>query len=137
TDLARLVRAEVLLTLGLDYVAAARALGASPSRVLRRYVLPNAIGPAVIAMAFGMASVVLTEAAVEFLRVAPPNTMASWGEALGEARSHAGAWWLVVFPGLALLATLIALNMVGEAARDALDPRLRGVGRELAEGLRS
>jgi peptide/nickel transport system permease protein len=128
TDLSRLVRAEVLQALGTDYVMAARALGASPARVLRRHVLPNAIGPALVAVAFGVASVVLTEAAVDFLRVGPPSTMASWGEALGEARSHASAWWLMAFPGTALLATLVALNLVGEAARDALDPNLRGVG---------
>jgi len=128
TELARLVRAEVLLALGNDYVTAARALGASPPRVLWRHVLPNAIGPAIVAAAFGIASVVLVEAAVDFLRVGSPDTMASWGEAMGEARLHAGAWWLVVFPGLALLATLVALNLVGEAARDALDPRLGASG---------
>ena len=126
TELSRLVRAEVLRALGTDYVMAARALGASPTRVLRRHVMPNAIGPAVVAVAFGVATVLLTEAAVDFLRVGPPSTMASWGEALGEARSHAGAWWLFAFPGAALLATLVALNLVGEAARDALDPNLRG-----------
>jgi peptide/nickel transport system permease protein len=136
TDLARLVRAEVLLTLGTDYVTAARALGASPSRVLGRHVLPNAIGPAIVAATFGIASVVLVEAAVDFLRVGSPDTMASWGEALGEARANASAWWLMVFPGAALLVTLIALNLVGEAARDALDPKLRGVGEELTEGMR-
>jgi ABC-type dipeptide/oligopeptide/nickel transport system permease subunit len=134
TDLARLVRAEVLLTVGADYVMAARALGASAGRVLRRHVLPNAMGPALVAAAFGVASVVLVEAAVDFLHVGPPDTMASWGEALGEARGHPGAWWLVVFPGAALLGTLVALNLVGEAARDALDPRLRGVG-EMTEGM--
>jgi peptide/nickel transport system permease protein len=135
TELARLVRAEVLLVLGNDYVTAARALGASPGRVLRRHVLPNAVGPAIVAVTFGVASVVLIEAAVDFLGVAPPDTMASWGEALGEARANASAWWLVVFPGAALLATLVALNLVGEAARDALDPRLRGAGDELADGM--
>jgi peptide/nickel transport system permease protein len=137
TDLARLVRAEVLLALGTDYVTAARALGASPSRVLRRHVLPNAVGPAIVAAAFGIASVVLIEAAVEFLHVGPPSTMASWGEVLGEARGHAGAWWLMVFPGSALFGMLIALNLVGEAARDALDPRLRDVGGEFTEAMRS
>jgi peptide/nickel transport system permease protein len=128
TELARLVRAEVLHALGDDYVTAARALGVSPVRVLWRHVMPNAIGPAIVAAAFGIASVVLVEAAVDFLRVGSPETMASWGEAMGEARAHAEAWWLVVFPGVALLATLVALNLVGEAARDALDPRLRGPG---------
>jgi peptide/nickel transport system permease protein len=135
TDLARLVRAEVLLTLGTDYVTAARALGASPARVLGRHVLPNAVGPAIVAATFGIASVVLVEASVDFLRMGSPDTMASWGEALGEARVNAGAWWLVAFPGAALLVTLIALNLVGEAARDALDPKLRGVGEELTEGM--
>jgi peptide/nickel transport system permease protein len=137
TDLARLVRAEVLLALGTDYVVAARALGVSPVRVLWRHVLPNAIGPAIVAAAFGVASVVLIEAAVDFLRVGPPSASASWGEMLAEARGHADAWWLVVFPGTALLATLISLNLVGEAARDALDPKLRGAGEKLTEAMRS
>jgi peptide/nickel transport system permease protein len=137
TDLARMVRAEVLLALGSDYVMAARALGASPMRVLRRHVLPNAIGPAIVAAAFGIASVVLIEAAVDFLHVGPADATASWGEALGQARGHPEAWWLIVFPGSAMLAMLIALNLVGEAARDALDPKLRGVGEELTEAMRS
>jgi peptide/nickel transport system permease protein len=126
TDLARLVRAEVLKALGDDYVTAARALGASPVRVLGRHVMPNAIGPVIVAAAFGIASVVLLEAAVDFLKVGSPDTMASWGEAMGEARVNS-AWWLVVFPGLALLATLASLHLVGEGARDAIDPKLRGV----------
>jgi peptide/nickel transport system permease protein len=136
TELARLVRAEVLLVLGNDYVTAARALGASPSRVLRRHVLPNAVGPAIVAVTFGVASVILVEAAIDFLGVAPPDATASWGEALGEARVNGSAWWLVAFPGTALLATLVALNLVGEAARDALDPKLRGAGEELADAMR-
>lgn len=126
TELARLVRAEVLLALGADYVTAARALGASPPRVLWRHVLPNAIGPAIVGATFAVAWVVLVEATVDFLRVASPGGMASWGELMGEARAHADAWWLVAFPGVALLATLVALYLVGEAARNALDPRLRG-----------
>jgi peptide/nickel transport system permease protein len=127
TELARLVRAEVLLSLGTDYVTAARALGTSPARVLWRHVMPNAVGPALVAAAFGVASVVLLEAAVDFLHVGAPDTMASWGEAMGEARGHPEAWWLVAFPGAALLAALASLNLVGDAARDAMDPRLRGM----------
>jgi peptide/nickel transport system permease protein len=122
TELARLVRADVLVALGKDYVTAAWALGASPARVLRRHVLPNTIGPAIVAGAFGVASIVLVEAAVDFLRMGSTDAVASWGETLGEARLHSEAWWLVVFPGAALFATLVALNLVGEAARDALDP---------------
>jgi peptide/nickel transport system permease protein len=125
TELARLVRGEVLSALAQDYVTAARALGVSPVRVLWRHVLPNAIAPAIVAMAFGVSSVVVLEAAVDFLRVGSPDAMASWGEAMGEARLHGDAWWLVVFPGFALLTTLVASSLVGEAARDALDPKLR------------
>lgn len=137
TELARLVRAEVLVTLGNDYVTAARALGVSPWRILVRHVLPNAIGPAIVAATFGVAAIVLTEAAVDFLGVGPPDATASWGETLAEARSHPDAWWLIAFPGAALLGMLIALNLVGEAARDALDPKLRGMTDEVTEGMRS
>jgi peptide/nickel transport system permease protein len=126
TELARLVRAEVLFALAADYVSAARALGASPTRVLWRHVLPNAIGPAIVGATFAVGWVVLIEATIDFLRVGSPDTMASWGELMGEARDHANAWWLVAYPGAALLTTLIALNLVGEGARNALDPRLRG-----------
>jgi peptide/nickel transport system permease protein len=125
-ELARLVRAEVLLAMAQDYVTAARALGASAPRLLVRHVLPNVVAPAIVAASFGVASVVLTEAAVDFLRVGSPDGLASWGEAMGEARAHPEAWWLTVFPGAALLSALVALNLIGEAARDALDPRLRG-----------
>jgi peptide/nickel transport system permease protein len=90
--------------------------------VLRRHVLPHALGPAIVAAAFGVASIILVEAAVDFLRSDTADTLVSWGEALGEARGSTGAWWLVAFPGSALLVTLIALNLVGEAAREALDP---------------
>jgi peptide/nickel transport system permease protein len=126
TDVARLVRSEVLLALGANYVMAARALGASPRRVLWRHVLPNAVGPAIVGAAFASAWVVLIEATVDFLGVGSSEGWASWGEVMGEARAHMHAWWLVAFPGAALLATLLSLNLVGEAARNALDPRLRG-----------
>jgi peptide/nickel transport system permease protein len=129
TEVARLVRAEVLLVAEQDYVTAARALGASPARVLRRHVLPNAIAPALVAATFGVASVILIEAAVDFLRVGVPDATASWGETLSEARDHTGAWWLLAFPGAFVFVTVAALNLVGEALRDALDPRLRdGIG---------
>jgi peptide/nickel transport system permease protein len=126
TELARLMRGEVLVVLATDYVTAARALGASSLRVLFRHVLPNALGPALVAAAFAVAWVVLVQATVDFLRVSSPDTMASWGEMMGEARGKAHAWWLVAFPAAALLATLVALNLIGEAARNALDPRLHG-----------
>ncbi|HLK37542.1 MAG TPA: hypothetical protein VKU41_12370, partial [Polyangiaceae bacterium] len=91
---------------------------------------------AIVAAAFGVASVIVVEATVDFLRAGSPDTIASWGESMGEARAHPHAWWLIAFPVAALLTTVAALNLVGEAARDALDPRLRGVGEELTEGMR-
>lgn len=124
-EVARLVRAEVILTNAQEYVLAARALGASPWRVLRRHVAPNARVPALVAGTFGLAQVVLVEASLDFLRVGLPAPVASWGETLSELREHAAAWWLLVFPGLAVFGTVVALNLVGEALRDALDPRLR------------
>jgi peptide/nickel transport system permease protein len=125
TEVARLVRAEVLFVSSQDYVMAARALGAPPWRVLRKHVVPNALAPILVAATFGIASVVLIEASLTFLRVGLPPPAPSWGETLSEARDHATAWWLLVLPGLAVFGTVISLNLVGEALRDALDPRLR------------
>jgi peptide/nickel transport system permease protein len=133
TEVARLVRAEVFLVTSQEYVLAARALGARPGRVLFRHVLPNAIAPLLVAATFGVASVVLIEASLTFLRVGVPPPTPSWGEMLSEARDHAFAWWLLLPPGLAVFTTVVALNLVGEALRDALDPRQRHVfapGRE-------
>lgn len=128
TEVARLVRAEVLLVSSQDYVMAARALGARPWRVLQKHVAPNAIAPVLVAATFGIASVVLIEASLAFLRVGLPPPTPSWGEMLSEARDHATAWWLLLLPGLAVFGTVVSLNLVGEALRDALDPRLKLVG---------
>lgn len=137
TEVARLVRAEVLLVSAQDYVTAARALGASPLRILTKHVLPNAVAPALVAATFGVASVILIEAALDFLRVGLPDTVASWGEMLGEARQHVMAWWLLAFPGAMVFATVAALNVVGEALRDALDPRLRDAPHRATEAPRA
>jgi peptide/nickel transport system permease protein len=125
TEVARIVRAEVLLVTSQEYVLAARALGARPWRVLSRHVLPNAMAPLLVAATFGVASVVLIEASLAFLRVGVPPSTPSWGEMLSEARDHVSAWWLLLPPGLAVFTTVAALNLVGEAFRDALDPRQR------------
>jgi peptide/nickel transport system permease protein len=106
-----------------DYVLAARALGASPIRVLRRHVAPNIRGPLIVAAAVGISAVVLTEASLDFLRVGAPAGAASWGETMSEFRDATNAWWLLAFPGVFLVATVIGHNLVGEALRDALDPR--------------
>lgn len=122
-EIARLVRGEVLLASTRDYVVAARALGATPLRVLRRHILPNVRAALVVVAAMGVSGVVLTEAALDFLRVGTPAGAASWGETMSQFRDAPGAWWLLTFPGLLLVLTIIAYNLMGEALRDMLDPR--------------
>ncbi len=125
---ARLVRGELLRLRDLDFVIASRALGASDARILLRHLLPNALGPVFVAATFGVAGAILTESALSFLGFGTPPPAASWGELLTQAYDYAvspGAWWLTIFPGLAIFTTVTAYNLVGEGLRDALDPRLR------------
>jgi peptide/nickel transport system permease protein len=122
-EIARVVRAQILTVVAQEYVLAARALGASPLRVLVRHVAPNVKGPVLVAVTFGLASVVLVEASLSFLHVGVPADTASWGEMLSEVRGRGGALWLLVAPGVLLFACLASLNAVAEALRDVLDPR--------------
>jgi peptide/nickel transport system permease protein len=126
TEVARLVRAEVLTLSQRDFVLAARAMGASPTRIIVQHLLPNALGPVLVVATFGVGSAILLETALSFLGigVAPPT--ASWGELLTEAHrtlQHPGAWWLAVFPGLAIASTVLAVNALGEAVRRSVDGR--------------
>ena len=125
-EVTRLVRAEVLSVAARDYVTAARALGASPWRVLWKHVLPNTKGAMVVATTFGVAQVALIEASLSFLRVGVPQSTASLGETLSEVRDHPDAWWLFAVPGVTVFVLVATLNLVGEALRDFLDPRERG-----------
>lgn len=118
----RVVRAEVRQVRDADYVLAATALGASPARIMLRHVAPNARTAAILSATFGLPSVLLTEASLTFLRVGLPPDRASWAELLSQVRAHPEAYWLLAFPGAALLLTLAVHHVVGEALRDALDP---------------
>jgi peptide/nickel transport system permease protein len=124
-EVARLVRAEVMQVSTKDYIMAARALGASPLRVLRKHIAPNVRGQLIVLGAIGVPAVILIEASLDFLRVGAPAGAASWGETMSEFRDASQAWWLLAFPGAFLFATIVALNLVGEARRDYLDPRAR------------
>jgi peptide/nickel transport system permease protein len=124
-EVARLVRSEVMVVTTRDYVLAARALGASPWRVLLRHVVPHLRGSLVVAVAVGISSVVLTEASLDFLHVGVSPGAASWGETMSQFRDAPYAWWLLLFPGLFLFATIIGHNLSAESLRDALDPRAR------------
>jgi len=122
-EVARLVRAEVLRASTEDYVAAARALGCPPVRVFWRHVLPNTMAPVVVSSVFGIASVVLLEAAISFLEMGAPTQVATWGETLAEGARDPSRLRLVLLPGLALLATVGGSYLVADALRDAIDPR--------------
>jgi peptide/nickel transport system permease protein len=125
TDVARLVRGEILRIKTLEYVQAAHLLGMSHARVLLLHILPNALSPVLVTATFAMASAILLEGALSFLGFGIPDDMASWGSLLNEVRAHTQAWWLAVFPGVAIFVTVTAYNLAGEGLRDAIDPRLR------------
>jgi peptide/nickel transport system permease protein len=125
-EIARLVRAEVVRASTEDYVIAARALGASPRRVFARHILPNAVGPAVVSSVFGVASVVLLEAAISFLGMGVESRVASWGETLAEGARDPGRLRLLVLPGALLMTTVGATYLLASALRDATDPRAPG-----------
>jgi len=123
---ARLVRAEVLSLKSRDFVSAARVLGASDLRVIFRHILPNALSPVLVAATLGVAGAILTESALSFLGIGVRPPTPSWGNILTSGKDYIEfAWWLSLFPGLAILVTVLSYNLVGEGVRDALDPRAR------------
>lgn len=126
TSDARFVRGELLRVRELDYAHAARAIGARDLRIVFRHLLPNAIAPVIVSSSFGVASAILTESALSFLGLGVPLPQPSWGSILSSAYDHLDyAWWLVLFPGLAIFLTVAAFNLVGDRLRDLLDPRSR------------
>ncbi|MBI5487705.1 MAG: ABC transporter permease [Deltaproteobacteria bacterium] len=124
TEVARLVRGEVLRLRSAEFVVAAQALGLPPRRILVRHVLPNAMGPVFVSATFGIAGAVLLESALSFLGFGTPPPTPSWGELLTQAFAHEGKWWLTAFPGFMIFVTVTAYNLVGEGIRDAVDPRM-------------
>ncbi len=123
---ARLVRAEFLSLRERDYVLAAQALGASDIRLIFRHILPNALTPVLVSATLGIAGAILTESALSFLGIGVQPPTPSWGNMLIDGKQTLGiAWWLSVFPGLAILFTVLGYNLLGEGIRDALDPRLK------------
>jgi len=120
----RLVRAETLALREREFIVAARALGASPLRMLVRHVLPNVAAPALVAATLGIANVILLEAGLSYLGIGVRPPTASWGAIIQDgAERVSDLWWLTLFPGLAILVTVFACNALGDALRDALDPR--------------
>jgi peptide/nickel transport system permease protein len=125
TGIARLTRAEFLRVSTLDYIQTAKALGFKELRIILKHALPNAVAPAFVAIAFGIASAILIESSLSFLGIGVPPELVTWGSLLSSGREQYHAWWLVIFPGLAIFITVTVYNLLGEGLRDALDPKLR------------
>lgn len=124
TTEARFVRAEFLRIREMEYAQAARASGAGDPRIIFRHLLPNALGPVLVSASFGVASAILAESALSFLGFGVALPAASWGSILAVAQEYIEfAWWLALFPGIAIFATVAAFNLIGDRLRDALDPR--------------
>lgn len=127
TGIARLVRGEFLRLVDQEFVLAGKALGYSPARLIFRHVLPNAMAPVLVSATFGVAGAILTESALSFLGLGISVPTPSWGGILSSGRDAIfRAPWMIWFPGLAIFITITSYNLVGEALRDASDPRLRG-----------
>jgi len=126
---ARVVRGSVLVVRETPYVEAARALGVRDVPLLWRHILPNCLSPVIVQSTFIFAAAVLAEAALSFLGVGVPPQIPSWGNVLSEGRLYLQqAPWLTLFPGAAIMASILGLNLFGDGLRDLLDPKLRGVG---------
>ncbi len=127
--MARLVRGQVLVVRDLEYVQAARALGGKGQRIMLRHVLPNVVGPVVIAATLGIAGAIMAEAALSFLGLGIQPPTASWGSMIADGRDLdqlRNAPWTSLAPGLAIGAAVLGFNLLGDALRDALDPRDTG-----------
>ena len=123
TGFARLVRAEFLRIINLDYMEAARSLGFSERRLILRHALPNGITPVLVTLSFGIASAIMVESSLSFLSIGVGPDTVSWGTLLRKGRSNFDIWWLTVFPGLLIFLTVLSFNLLGERLRDLLDPR--------------
>jgi ABC-type dipeptide/oligopeptide/nickel transport system permease subunit len=138
--MARLVRAQVLVVRELEFVQASRALGARDRRVMVRHVLPAVVAPVVIAATLGIAAAIMAESSLSFLGLGVQPPTPSWGAMIADARDLAqlrSAPWTSVAPGLAIGLTVLAFNLLGDALRDALDPRGAGSPRAVPEVPRS
>lgn len=124
--LARLVRSEILSLKEREFVLSARALGGRDARIMFRHILPNALVPLLVSATLGVAGAILAESGLSFLGLGVQPPTPSWGNILIDGKANIEiAWWLSVFPGMAILVTVLAYNLLGEGLRDALDPRLR------------
>ena len=122
----RVVRAAILTVKRNDYIESARAMGASSRRQLIKYMLPNAIGPILTAVTFSVATAILTVSSLSYIGLGIPEPMPEWGALLAASKAFLNTYpYMLIFPGLAIMITVLALNLFGDGLRDALDPRLK------------
>lgn len=122
----RLVRAEFLSVKEREFTQSARAIGAGDMRIIFRHILPNSMAPVIVSAVLGVAGAILTESALSFLGIGVQPPTSSWGNILTIGKDNIEiAWWLSVFPGVAILVTVLAYNLLGEGIRDAIDPRMK------------
>ena len=125
---ARVVRRQMLSLREREFVEAARAVGASDFRIIRLHVLPNTLAPVIIVGTFAVATCIITEASLTFFGLGVEATIPTWGSMLSDGRAYmATAWWLTTFPGLAMMLTVLSLNVIGDWLREFLDPRMRNL----------
>jgi peptide/nickel transport system permease protein len=123
---ARVVRGQILSLREWEFVTAARAMGARPARILLRHMLPNVIAPVIVMSSLMMGDAILIEATLSFLGMGAQPPVPSWGSILASGRAHMVlAPWVMIFPGLAIMLTVLGFNLLGDGLRDATDPRLR------------
>ncbi|PKL92334.1 MAG: peptide ABC transporter permease [Candidatus Goldiibacteriota bacterium HGW-Goldbacteria-1] len=125
TDIARIVRAEVLYIKKLPYVEAAKLLGFKKRRIMFRHILPNAFSPVLVYITFGISGAILAESGLSFLGLGVQPPEPSWGNILTSGKDYIDtAWWLVLYPGLSIFAAVFSFNLLGEGLRDYLNPKL-------------
>jgi peptide/nickel transport system permease protein len=123
---ARIVRASVLVIREMEYLQAARVSGAGDLHIIVKHVLPNCLGPLIVQLTFIFAYAILAEATLSFLGIGPPPPAPSWGNIIAEGRDYSvEAWWVMLFPGLAVSLAALGMNLLGDGLRDVLDPRLK------------
>ena len=125
-EYARLMRGQVLSVKTSEYVAACRVIGASPGRILLRHIVPNAGIPLIVKASLDAGSAILTVAALSFIGLGAVPPTPEWGAMISIGRTKFYQWWMMTFPGLAILSVVLGFNFLGDGLRDALDPRLRG-----------
>jgi peptide/nickel transport system permease protein len=125
TGIAKYTRAELLKVRSLEYIDAAQALGYSRIRTIFRHALPNSLSAVLVAVAFGIAGAILLESSLSFLGIGVRPEDVTWGSMITGARGYFKAWWLAIFPGLAIFLTVTIFNLLGEGLTDAMDPRLK------------